>query len=234
MDMTDLQDRQVGSFLLRERRPPGPGPHRLILLLHGWTGDESSMWLFTPRLPGDAWLVAPRGLHPASRGGYAWHSQTKMTGGNVVLRWPWLEDFRPAADALIALLIPENFPGAQLETFDVVGFSQGAALAYALALFYPERVRAVAGLAGFLPDGAAAFLGSRQPLRRGPAAEPMPVYVSHGTLDNLVPVEMARRSIELLQQAGAEVVFCEDDVGHRLSADCFRSLEHFFLSLSGS
>ena len=53
-------------------------------------------------------------------------------------------------------------------------------------------------------------------------------FVAHGTQDNLVPVERARESIELLEQAGAQVTFCEAEVGHKVSADCLRGLESFF------
>jgi len=41
-------------------------------------------------------------------------------------------------------------------------------------------------------------------------------------------VERARESIELLERAGAQVIFCEAEVGHKVSADCLRSLEAFF------
>jgi len=47
--------------------------------------------------------------------------------------------------------------------------------------------------------------------------------VAHGTQDQLVPIDRARTSIELLEQAGAQVTYCEDEVGHKLSANaCVR------------
>ena len=54
------------------------------------------------------------------------------------------------------------------------------------------------------------------------------VFVSHGTQDNLVPIDRARASMSLLEQAGAQVTYCEADVGHKVSADCLRGLENFF------
>jgi hypothetical protein len=32
----------------------------------------------------------------------------------------------------------------------------------------------------------------------------------------------------LLEQAGAQIVYCEAEVGHKVSADCLRALETFF------
>lgn len=209
----------MGSFTVRQRFPNGVESPRLMFLLHGWTGDENSMLVFAGKLPPASWLVALRGQYPAPQGGYSWHVPTARRD------WPHLDDFRPAVESLLNLITPENFPSAELEQIDLVGFSQGAALAYTLAILYPARVRAVAGLAGFLPDGVATFLGSDKPLQG------KPVFVTHGSQDVIVPVEMARRGVEFLQQAGAEVRYCEDDVGHKLSAYCFASLEAFWKSL---
>ena len=210
---------QVGSFILKQRRPIDVETPRLMLLLHGWTGDESSMMIFTAKLPQAAWLVAPRGLHPAPQGGYSWYPPSNR------ISWPNLDIFRPSVQSLLELMTPENFPGACLEQLDLVGFSQGAALAYAFALLHPQRVRAVAGMAGFLPDGVATFLGNDKPLLG------KPIFVTHGSRDTIIPVDFARRGVEFLQQAGADVMYCEDDVGHKLSAGCFASLEAFWQRL---
>jgi len=44
----------------------------------------------------------------------------------------------------------------------------------------------------------------------------------------MVPVERARSSIEILEQAGANVTYCEDDVAHKVSVNCLRALKDFF------
>ncbi len=207
----------LDGFTLRQRVPAGPGPHRLILMLHGWTGDEDVMWIFAARLPPDAWLVAPRGLYPAAPGGYGWTPAAVGAGLDLLA-------FRPAVERLLAWLRPENFPGAALDGFDVLGFSQGAALGFSLGLLYPARVRALAGLSGFLPSGAAELAPAR------PLAGKF-AFLAHGTRDETVPVGRARQARDLLAQAGADVSYCEDDVGHKLSATCFRSLEYFFKDL---
>jgi predicted esterase len=56
--------------------------------------------------------------------------------------------------------------------------------------------------------------------------------MAHGTQDALVPVARARQARQILLEAGAQVTYCEDDVGHKLSASCFRGLETFFARLS--
>jgi len=210
----NVELRQLDGWVVRQRTPEGPGPHPLLLLLHGWTGDENAMWIFANRLPENALLVAPRGLYPTALGGYGWQPALGRT-------WPDLEDFRPAMEALWNLLAPQNFPSAELAQIRLAGFSQGAALAYALALAYPQRVQALAGLSGFAPGGVEPLLRS-QPLA-GKAC-----FMAHGTQDALVPVARARQARQTLMEAGAQVTYCEDDVGHKLSASCFRGMGKFF------
>ena len=53
---------QLPNWNVRYRGPQGTGYHAVILLLHGWTGDENSMWIFASRLPDQAILISPRGL----------------------------------------------------------------------------------------------------------------------------------------------------------------------------
>jgi predicted esterase len=57
--------------------------------------------------------------------------------------------------------------------------------------------------------------------------------VAHGTQDEMVPIDRARASMELLEQAGASITYCEDEVGHKLSSNCLRALEEYLSSPSG-
>jgi phospholipase/carboxylesterase len=206
-------------WVMRIRQPDGQGPFPVLLLIHGWTGDENSMWVFAPRLPKNALLIAPRGLYTTQGGGYSWYPKLSKP-------LPWFDDLLPASHRLFDLLSPQNFPAADFSSLHLVGFSQGAALAYIMAIQYPAWVASLAGLSGFLPDGASAWL---QPDRlRG-----MPVFIAHGSQDERVPVARARSAVGQLEQAGAKVIYCEDDVGHKLSAKCFHGLEAFYHQING-
>lgn len=205
---------ELDGWVLRVRRPETPVPHDLIVLLHGWTGDEDVMWIFASRLPQNAYLVAPRALYPTSLGGYGWQE-------NPQNGWPNIFEFQPAIQKLWELLSPLHFPNVNLSAIRWMGFSQGAALVYSLALLYPERVRSLACLAGFMPAGAEE-LAQHQPLR-GKAA-----FIAHGQRDEVVPLEQALRAKQILEKAGARVIYCVDDIGHKLSAGCFRGLGQFF------
>lgn len=195
-------------------------PARFMLLVHGWTGDENSMWIFARRFPADMWIAAPRGPHTSKNGGYSWRSLHSAQDNDWGL--PTLSDLKPAADGLIRLVDDVSASiGVDASQFDVAGFSQGGALANVLALLYPQRIRKAAILAGFMPAGVDDLLE-----RRVLAGKHF--FVAHGTQDTLVPFERARGSIELLEKGGARVTFCEAEVGHKVSSDCLRALEAYF------
>jgi phospholipase/carboxylesterase len=207
----------INDWVMRIRQPEGSGPFPVILMLHGWTGDENSMWVFAPRLPKNALLIAPRGLFSSPSGGYSWHSDIKT-------RWPSINDFLPAAEKLFEVISSKNFPIGNFSSFHLLGFSQGAALAYSMAILYPERINSLAGLSGFLPDRTTTRLSAS-------ALNGLPVFIAHGTGDDLVSVDRARAAVAQIEQAGAQVTYCEDDVGHKLSAKCFHGLEAFYQSV---
>ncbi len=213
---SDTQLIEFQDWVLRVH-PSGERPARLLLLLHGWTGDENSMWVFVRRFPPRYWIVAPRAPHPTQPSGYSWRAPSPSSGAP-----PNLEALKPAAQDLIKLA--DTFAAQheiEAREFDAIGFSQGAALANALALLYPGRLGRVGILAGFVPAGAETLLQAHR-------LEGRQFFVAHGTQDDMVSIAKARHSIELLEGSGAKLTYCEAEVGHKVSADCLRALETFF------
>ena len=196
-------------------RPPSAGKGPVLIMLHGWTGDENSMWTFARDLPPADWLIAPRAPYVATTG-YSWRP---MREG-----FPTYEDLRPAA-AMLADLIDRWGIANSVDTgqVDLLGFSQGAAMVTTFALTYPARVRRFALLAGFAPPGSDSF-------KEALPLAGKPVFCAHGALDETVPVEYAQVTVKLLEACGANVSYCEAQVGHKVGAECRRELARFFSS----
>jgi phospholipase/carboxylesterase len=225
------------DLVMKIQIPDGGGPHPIMFLLHGWTGDEDSMWIFAPRLPDHYLMISPRGLYKSPLGGYAWHEHRSS-------HWPAVDEFHTAVETLLDLLqADQGLQGAFADALmdanaaediltrsdfskvSLVGFSQGAALSYSFTLLYPELVHLLGGLAGFMPERVDELVDKKPLVGKK-------VFITHGTQDQIVPVDKARRSVDLLKRAGSDVTYCEQQVGHKLSASCFRALESFFISHS--
>ena len=129
------------------------------------------------------------------------------------------EDFRPGVtfvERLLDTLAAER--GLDRGRMVLVGFSQGAALAFAVAREDRLRPRGIVALAGVLPDGDVGRL-------RG-----IPIFWGHGTQDTHVPIEAARADVERLRRVGASVQMCEADVEHRVGVECMRGLKQWWLA----
>lgn len=212
---TDAPLRQAGGWTYRYRPSPFADA-RLLLLLHGWTGDEDSMWIFASGIPQQYAIVAPRAPFPDPEKGYSWRPMVEDTWG-----LPELAQLEPAAKALVGFLdlVPELHRLSRLPV-TVMGFSQGAALSIGLTLLYPDLFSTAVILSGFLPRKVENY-GSNGSLAG------KEFMVAHGRDDKLVPIHRAQQAVRWLQEAGAQVTFCESDGGHKVSADCRRAVERF-------
>ncbi len=218
--MLDLNNSTLIDFknwTLRIRESSDPDC-RLMLMVHGLTGDENSMWVFGRNMPPSYWLVSPRAPYPVESGGYSWRPPFDSSEFGR----PTLEQLRVGAEGLIRMVDEyAASAGIHADTFDVMGFSQGGAMSNVLAFLHPERIRKTAILAGFVPAGLEELV-PQHPL------EGKPFFVTHGTRDEMVRIDRARESIAILEQAGAQVTYCEDNVGHKVSVNCLRALGAFF------
>jgi phospholipase/carboxylesterase len=210
------------NWTLRVRPSTNPNA-RLLVLIHGLTGDENSMWVFARRLsPENFWIIAPRAPYSAETSGFSWRPPHTLTGGMSTI--PML---RPVVDGLINF-IDEYSASVKIDTtqFDLMGFSQGAAIVNLVGMLYPQRVRKMAVLSGFIPSGIRELIATK-PLTG------KEIFVAHGIQDDMVPVEQARISVGLLEQAGAHTTYCEDEGGHRVSRACMSALENYLASPVG-
>lgn len=124
------------------------------------------------------------------------------------LRRQHLPGVREAQRTLSAYLDRETRPG---ERVVLGGFSQGAILSLDLAAHDPRPLAGLVLLSGTLMD--AADLAPRLPSRRG-----LPVRMTHGRADEVLPFARAEELRRLLVDAGLDVRFEPFDGGHEVTS----------------
>src|SRR5574340_1027540 len=89
---------QFADWKLRVR-PARAEPGRLLVLIHGWTGDENSMWVFKRELPEYLWIIAPRAPYTTEPSGYSWRLRTD--GDHAP---PGIQELQNSVDAVLQLV----------------------------------------------------------------------------------------------------------------------------------
>ena len=105
--------------------------------------------------------------------------------------------------------VKKGYPVDSSKIF-LFGFSMGTMMAYSVALTHPEWITGVVANSGYIPEDAGLQL-------RWKEIDKKPFFVAHGKFDPVIPVPFGKRAKELLENAGASVVYREYEMGHEIS-----------------
>ena len=162
----------------------------VVLAIHG-LGDSPGNYIgLYETLPIEARIIAPRA--PTSYGpGFSWFSIRIPFRANKSLG----EGIGAAAD-LIGNLIDWLSVNVPMKGKPVVtGFSQGGMISFAVAVRHPEKIRAAIPVSGAIPPS---LLEGKPPL----ASKSVVIRALHGDVDDMVPIEPARKTVSLLREKG--------------------------------
>jgi phospholipase/carboxylesterase len=110
-----------------------------------------------------------------------------------------------AIDGLIEREIARGIAPAQIV---MAGFSQGGAMALFTALRFRETLAGVLALSTYLPLAGAVFE------ERTDANARLPIFMAHGQIDEVVPINFARSSRKRLTKLGHDVEWREYPMTH--------------------
>ncbi len=118
------------------------------------------------------------------------------------------------AEQLVNQLIDKTIQsGIASERIIVGGFSQGGALALHLALRYPQKLAGSIGLSTYVP--LADFISAEKHSENSK----LPLFLAHGTQDNIVPYQFGKISYELLTKLDYPTTWKEYPMGHSVCAE---------------
>lgn len=199
----------------RVLKPDAPGPHPTVVMIHGQLGSEDVMWIFGQTLPQDWLVVAPRATVAEGNGRYSWHPRQQD-------EWPTLDAFATAVDVLEQFIdeLPELYEADPNQIY-LMGFSQGAAAAFAVAIHTPEKVQGIASLVGFMPRQVDDAIETAR-------LADLPVFMAAGTEDERIPLEIARECGKAVRAAGAYLEYREYETGHKLNGEGMRKLKSWW------
>ena len=107
---------------------------------------------------------------------------------------------------------PLSLPPGGAHWYVLGGFSQGCAMAYALALYRGRpRPDALLAMSGFTPSVDGFELDLDPPFPR--------IAIVHGVFDQTIPVQWGRAARDALEAAGADVLYRESPIEHWIDPD---------------
>ena len=166
----------------------------LLLLLHGYGSNDSDLFSFASELPDEYYVISVRAPYDLQYGSYAWYAinfdadQNKFSDHDQAI----------LSRDLVVKFIEElkvKFP-IDSSNITLIGFSQGSILSYSIALSYPNIVQRVGALSGYLN------LDINSENYQNNDFSNLKVFASHGTVDQVIPVEWARKTDPVLKSLG--------------------------------
>ncbi|MUP45837.1 alpha/beta fold hydrolase [Gramella sp. BOM4] len=207
------------QHLVRKPKKDNPNPPVLILL-HGYGSDENDLFSFADELPEELFIISAKAPYSMQPFGNAWYA----------IHWDNTDGkFSDDAQAITSRDTIRDFIDEVISHYEVdpgnvnlLGFSQGSILSYAVALSYPEKIRNVVALSGYV---------NKEILKQGYENNDfskLKFYCSHGSVDQVIPVEWARKNKPFLDSLGVENVYSEFPVGHGVAPQNFYELREWF------
>ena len=189
----------------------------LLLLLHGYGSNDSDLFSFASELPDEYFVISARAPYDLQYGSYAWYAinfdadQNKFSDHDQAI----------LSRDLVVRFIEElkvKFP-IDSSNITLIGFSQGSILSYSIALSYPNIVQRVGALSGYLN------LDINSENYQNNDFSNLKVFASHGTVDQVIPVEWARKTDPILKSLGINSTYKEYPIGHGVSPQNFFDLK---------
>ncbi|MEJ2584988.1 MAG: alpha/beta fold hydrolase [Robiginitalea sp.] len=196
--------------MLRPNANGKPNPPALFML-HGFGSNEQDLFSFAPELPEDLLVISLRAPYDLPPYGHAWYAINFEAPRG---KWNDVDQAIKSRELLLKTIDEaiEKY-GLDPDRISLLGFSQGSILSYALALSYPERIKSVIALSGYVDPEMLV------PDYRDKDLSQLRVYGSHGQVDPVIPVAWAQQAADFINSLGIDHRYREFPVGHGVSPE---------------
>ncbi len=186
-------------------------------MFHGYGSNEEDLFSFAPELPEKLCVISARAPYPMEPFGYAWYAiHFDAPQG----KWSDNEQAISSREKIVTFIDEAcKTYGLDSEQVTLLGFSQGTILSYAVSLSYPEKIKNLIALSGYINEDI--LLEGY----RNKDHSKLSVYASHGQVDQVIPSEWAQRAPGFLKELDVTHVYEEFPVGHGVSPENFYSFK---------
>lgn len=201
-------------YIIKEPKKASKNPP-LLVLLHGYGSNEQDLFSFAEELPEELLIVSAQAPYEMGYGAYAWYAINFDTINGKI------SDLKQAKESITKIAgfideIKDKYQTDTTKTF-LLGFSQGAILSYSLSFMYPNKIQHVIALSGYINTDMIPKNISKE--------IETDYYCSHGSVDQVLPVDWARKSKPFLDNLNLQNMYTEYPVGHGVAPQNFYSFK---------
>ena len=191
-------------------------PRKVVIAIHGWTGDVSSMEPVARslRLPDTKWLF-PQAPYKSNKSGYTWFDGNDETG------WKYIESFK-IINSLIQDLVDQGF---KYDEIFLLGFSQGACLAMEWIIRQSFSIGGAIPIAGFI------MYIDRFKIDATLESKGTQILLIHGDKDEIIHPEESEKALKLFQSLDYETNLHILSAGHKIPLSANNLIQQFILTI---
>jgi phospholipase/carboxylesterase len=208
-------DLSLNYLLHVPTRRPDTDTMPMVILIHGRGADANDLADLAPLLdpPSGARFVFPNApkafeTYPGMAFGWTWFDG-----------WPPEQSSVAASRAKLLTFLEELTARYPTSALIIAGFSQGAMMSLDVGL--RREVAGIVAMSGGLYELDLPDLAK---------AAKVPILIAHGTADDVVLVNYARRARALLENAGFDVDYHEYPMSHQVASEEIEVVKRFIAS----
>ena len=180
----------------------------VIIMLHGVGSNENDMFGFAEQFPKEYLVISARAPFELAEGSYAWF-HVEFLGDKRIINETEAEKSRIILKQFINQVV-ERYK-ADASNITLLGFSQGAIMAYSVALTSPEKVKNIGVLGGRLLEEIKPLIKPSAKLKS------LDIFLGHGLNDNVMPINFANKAFEYCIKLGCNIQFKKYPIEHTIS-----------------
>ncbi len=207
-----MSEKLALEYIKREPKNNSENPP-LLILLHGYGSNEQDLFSFASELPKELLIISARAPLTINYGSYAWYTIHFDTTNGKFSDTDEAIEAREQISIFIDQII-EKYNVNKNKVF-LLGFSQGTILSYSVALNYPNKVQNIIALSGYINQDLIPETLSEKDYSN------LDFFISHGTVDQVIPVDWAQNAPEFLNKLNIKNCYQEYMVGHGVAPQNF-------------